>query len=89
MNEFSFFLLQLCICFCVISIWRQIHGKSLSLTDGALCVNICVLHNVSTQYTLSEKVDKGYQDVFIYFHQGICLWQIFFGVNNSNKDIYL
>ena len=46
-----FFLLQLCICFCVISIWRQIHGKSHSLTDWAvvphcvLCVNICVLHS--------------------------------------------
>ena len=30
----------------------------------ALFVNICVLHNVCT---LSETVDKGYQDVLIYF----------------------
>ena len=36
----------------------------------ALFVNICVLHNVCT---LSEKVDKGYQDVLISFHVGICL----------------
>ena len=46
----------------MISILRQIHGKSHSLTDGAvmphcaLFVDICVLDNVS----LSEKVDKGY-----------------------------
>ena len=32
----------------------------------ALCVNICVLHNFFC--TLSEKVDTGYQDVFISFH---------------------
>ena len=36
----------------------------------ALSVNICALHNVCT---LSEKVDKGCQDVLISFHQGICL----------------
>ena len=47
-----------------------------TLTDWAVmphcdfCVNICVLHDVCT---LSEKVDKGYQDVLISFHQGICL----------------
>ena len=76
----------------MISIWRQIHGKSHSLNDlavlphCALFVNICVLHNV---WTLSEKVDKGYQDVFISFHQVIHLQETFLGVNNSNKDIYL
>ena len=37
----------------------------------ALWFNFCVLHNGVC--ILSEKFDKGYQDVFISFHQGICL----------------
>ena len=55
---------------CVIYIWSQIHGKSHSSLMGhcALCVNICVLHKVFAQCTLSEKVDRGYEDAFISFH---------------------
>ena len=49
----------------------------------ALCVNVCVLHNVCTP---SEKVDKGYQDVLIFFHQGICFILRFMEVEPCEKN---
>ena len=66
MNKFSFFLLQLLFAF--VDIYLEADSWQVPLShclgsDAPLCfVNICVLHSVCT---LSEKVDKAYQDVII------------------------